>query len=199
MTTPDGLKIVVEGPTDVQIVRAILGEELAKKARFFAAQGRISLATIGRNILFHEGGPVLLVMDSDTLDPQLIAEREAMSKLAMSSAMTSGVQMPHVAEALASQFKVFTFVPEIEVVFFEAPQALRRLLGQAPSQEKVKEGRLIPKETLSDLLANGKTHRDYQSFVTAMDAETKQALASGSQAKALKEAVESLLASSVQT
>jgi hypothetical protein len=46
MTSPGGLKIVVEGPTDVQIVRAILGEDLAKKARFFAARGLLSLAIV---------------------------------------------------------------------------------------------------------------------------------------------------------
>lgn len=71
MTTEQGLKVIVEGLTDAKILRAILGEALSKKVQIFAGQGRASLATVGRNILFHEGGPVLLVRDSETLDPNL--------------------------------------------------------------------------------------------------------------------------------
>src|SRR5262249_35885795 len=163
MRTQGGLKIIVEGPADAQIVRAILGEDLAKQARFFASQGRVSLATIGRNVLVHEGGPVLLVMDSETLDPQLAAELQALNRVAMSGAITSGAQIPVLTAAPASQFNVFTFVPEIEAVFFDAPQVLARLLGKAPPEEKLKEGRLVPKQTLSELLKNNaRAHVDYQ-------------------------------------
>src|SRR5438445_6796369 len=117
MTTEHGLKIIVEGITDAKIIRAILGEALSKKVRIFAGKGRASLATVGRNVLFHEGGPVLLVMDSDTLDPQLTAELQSMNRVAMSGAITSGVQLPVPTAAESPQFRVFTFVPEIEAVF----------------------------------------------------------------------------------
>jgi hypothetical protein len=156
MTTQSTLKIIVEGPTDAEIVRAILGEDLAKKARFFASQGHTSLATLARNVLIHEGGPVLLVMDSETLDPQLITERESIARVALSGALTSGAQIPTTTIPLPLPFQVFAFVPTIKAVFFEAPQALARILGKAPPPEKVKEGRLVPEQTLSDLLANAK-------------------------------------------
>src|SRR5205807_422759 len=140
------LKIVVEGRTDAQLIRAILGGEVAKKTRIYAAQGRASLETIARNVLFHEGGPVLLVMDSDTLNPQLTAELESFSLAAMRGPVTSGIQPAVTMNSEPPPFRVFTFVPEIEAVFFEAPRVLDRLLGKKPPEEKIKEGHLVPKQ-----------------------------------------------------
>lgn len=64
------LIIVTEGKTDVLIIRALLNKELTAGMRFFAGQGRESLVTLGRNLLVHEGGPVLLVMDFSTAELQ---------------------------------------------------------------------------------------------------------------------------------
>jgi hypothetical protein len=197
MTQPS-LKIIVESATDAKLIRAILGDKLAKKARFYAGQGRTSLATLGRNILFHEGGPVLLVMDSDTLNPRLTAELEALNLAAMSGPITSGVQFPAMTESDIPLFKVFTFVPEIEAVFFESPEALDRLLGMQPPQDKVKEGHFIPKQVLTELLANSKAPRDYPGLLEHLDPQVQQAIASGEQASNLKAMVESLLAEAVQ-
>src|SRR5262249_49546326 len=156
----------------------ILGEDLAKKVQFFASQGRASLATLGRNVLVHEGGPVLLVMDSDTLDPRLTAELESMNKVAMSSVRTSGAQLP-VPAASSRQFKVFTFVPEIEAVFFEAPEVLGRLVGKTVSKDKVSEGHLVPKQVLAELLADTKAHQDYHLIIDHIDPQSRQSIASG--------------------
>ncbi len=197
MTQPS-LKIIVEGVTDVQLIRAILGDGLAEKARFYAGQGRTSLATLGRNILFHEGGPVLLVMDSDTLNPRLTAELESLNLAAMSGPITSGIQLPAMTGSSKPLFKVFTFVPEIEAVFFESPEALDRLLGKEPPQDKVKEGHFIPKQVLTELLANGKAHHDYPGLLEHLDPQAQQAIASGQQASNLKAMVESLLADAAQ-
>jgi hypothetical protein len=194
MTAQPVLKVVVEGPDDARLLRALAGRELAGRLRVFAAQGLASLATVGRNILFDEGGPVLVVMDSETLDPQLSRELQGLTAAALSWPLTSGVPIPRDAES-APPFKVFAFVPEIEVVFFEAPQALDRLLGKATPQEKVKDGLLVPKPTLLELLKNGRPHRDYQSLLEDMDPQVQEAIASGRQAKALRATIESMLAS----
>jgi hypothetical protein len=193
MTLQPSLKIVVEGVTDAQLVRAILGDELARESRFFAAQGRISLATVGRNILVHEGGPVLLVMDSDTLNPQLAAERQALNMVALRGAITSGAPLSIVPALDTMPFKVFTFMPEIEAVFFEAPQALDQLLGKTTPQEKIKEGTFIPKKILAELLGDGKAPRDYQELLSHLDPKSQHALAAGPQARNLKAMVEALL------
>jgi hypothetical protein len=196
MTSQPSLKIVVESATDARLIRVILGDDLAKKARFYAGQGRASLATIGRNILFHEGGPVLLVMDSHTLNPELTAELESLNIAAMSGAVTSGIQLPSAIAAGKLQFRVFTFVPEIEAVFFESPEALDHMLGKKPPQEKIKEGHLIPKQVLAELLPNGKSHGGYQGLLEHLDSKAQYALAGGAQAAKLRAMVESLLADS---
>jgi hypothetical protein len=193
MTFQPDLTIIVEGVEDAQLIRAILGEEVAKRVRFYAGQGRASLATLGRNVLVHEGGPVLVVMDSDTLNPQRTAELQSLTRAAMSSPITSGVQLPAMPESAMLEFKVFTFVPEIEAVFFEAPGALDKLLGNKPSQEKVKEGHFAPKHVLTELLANARAHRDYRDLLSHLDQKTQQALAVGRQASNLKATVASLL------
>jgi hypothetical protein len=155
MTAERTLKIIVESVTDAQIIRAILGKSLSKQVRIFAGQGRASLATVGRNVLFHEGGPVLLVMDSHTLDPQLTAELQSMTRVALSGGITSSIHLPVPPTAEPPQSRVFTFVPEIEAVFFEAPEVLQHTLGKSPSPEKMKDGRLVPKQTLTELLHVG--------------------------------------------
>ena len=132
MTAERSRKIIVEGATDAQIIRAILGEALSKKVRIFAAHGLASLATVGRNVLFHEGGPVLLVMDSHTLDPQLTAKLKSMTRVAMSGAITSGVQLSVPSAAEPPPLGVFTFVPVIEAVFFDAPRCWSERSGRRP-------------------------------------------------------------------
>src|SRR5437762_12025506 len=105
MSTPSNLSVVVEGPNDAHIIRAVLEKDLAGKLRFFAAGGRVSLATVGRNILVHEGGQVLLVMDSDTRNQRLVDELQSMAFTA-----TSGVA-PSSLPRLSEWVKVFVFVP----------------------------------------------------------------------------------------
>jgi hypothetical protein len=194
MNSEPRLKVVVEGPSDAQIVRGIAGKDLARRLRVFGGQGRASLATVGRNLLVHEGGPVLLVMDSDTLNPQLTAELQSINIVALSGAVSSGVPLPEYPAWPARHFQVFTFVPEIEAVFFESPGALERVLGRKPPPEKVREGHLAPKETLCELIRSGNGCRDYPALLAGLDQQTWDAIVTGKQAKALKACIESMLA-----
>lgn len=182
MTSSSNLTIVVEGKTDAQLVRALLGKELAERLRFFASQGRASLATVGRNLLVHEGTPVLIVMDADTRNPHLAQERQALTRMAL-----CGVAPEELC-------KVFAFIPEIEVVFFEAPQALEQVLGTKLSEEMVNDGLIVPKEALSRLLGEGQPVSDYATFMTRIAPQVAGALASGKQATALRAVVESMSA-----
>ena len=78
------LLVVVEGKTDATAIRAILGTVLARRPRFFAAHGRTSLVTVARNLFFHEGGPVLIVMDADTTTAHMVeGERPSHTRAAV--------------------------------------------------------------------------------------------------------------------
>ena len=86
----EGLIIVAEGIEDVHLIRTILANELTADMRFFAGQGRMSLTSLARNLLVHEGGPVLVVMDADTLNPRLRQEQQSLVMVAMSSFVKPG-------------------------------------------------------------------------------------------------------------
>ncbi len=82
-------------------------------------------------------------MDADTLSPQLRQERRSLAVLALGGFAAPGL------------FEVFAFVPEIEVVFFEAPRVLDRIIGDSVSREMLEEGRQAPKKTLDRVSGNG--------------------------------------------
>lgn len=181
------LKIVAKGLSDIHLLRKLLSDELTAGVRFYASQGRASLATVGRNILVHEGGPVLLVMDADTLSSQARQELEAMTTVAMSGAASGGAFV-----SWQGSFKVFTFLPAIEVVFFEAPAVLEKAIGRALPSEILKEGLASPKPTLTKLLAEaGKSDLDMLS--RQLDEPSIDALRTGKQATALRASVRPLL------
>ena len=170
------LIIVTEGKTDVLIIRALLNKELTAGMRFFAGQGRESLVTLGRNLLVHEGGPVLLVMDFSTAELQFKDEMLAKTLRALSAVGVPGT------------FEVFTFTPEIEIVFFEAPDALQRAIGTVLTAQTLEEGRRSPKTKLDGMLKDAKIPNT-ESLVRKMDEQAIQSLYSGKQATALREKV----------
>ena len=90
-------------------------------------------------------------------------------------------------------FRVFMFIPEIEVIFFEAPRALERLLGKPVSAEAIQEGLLVPKQTLDRLLKEADEKRTSIELVGKTDPETARELAASKQAAALMEAVRSFV------
>src|SRR5260370_37428155 len=118
------LRIIAESPSDIHFIRKLLYQEPVFEMKFYASQGKVSAVTVGRNILVHEGGPVLLAIDSDTLDIERQREYEATALAA--------VEASYAREYITMQpfFKVFTFRPCIEIVFFEAPKSLELLLGR---------------------------------------------------------------------
>jgi hypothetical protein len=188
------LLVVVEGKTDATAIRAILGADLARRARVFAAQGRTSLVTVARNLFFHEGDPILVVMDADTTAAHLVEEQKALTRVAIESLV------PGIANGEDRRVEVFAFVPEIEVVFFEAPQALERVLGEPVPPVAVEEGLLIPHKTLASLLRRkGPLDKVTKLYTPLADPEIAQLIAQGKQATALRETVISILSPAVPT
>jgi hypothetical protein len=192
--TGSNLFIVVEDKTDAMAIRAILGADLARRARVFAAQGGFSLVTVARNLLFHEGGPILIVMDAETTTPRMIEERKGLTRAALESLV------PGVTNGKDRLVGVFAFVPEIEVIFFEAPSALERLLGEPVPPAAVEEGLLIPHKTLTGLLQrNGPLDKVATLYTQLADPEIAHLIAQGRQATALKDTVISILTPAVPT
>ena len=181
MTTRPTLTIVVEDQLDAAILRSILNQTHSEGMRYYSAAGRLSPVTVGRNLLVHEKNPVLVVVDSDTLDP-----RQSADIASMAGALLGAV-------APETRFAVFAFVPEFEVIFFEAPSALETLIGAPVSQETVREGLFTPRRTLEKLLADGKAKLPYQTLPIRLDRTSVSQLREGPQLKSLVRTVERML------
>ncbi len=175
------LTIVVEGISDVLVLRRILGSLAGISVRFFAAQGQSNLASLGRNVLFHEGGSVLIVTDADTFDPDAAREKCGLIRTALRNVSPDG------------HFNAFAFLPEIEVIFFETADLLIRRFGNNLANAVVMErGRFKPKATLAELLqSEGTTTRTFFESLTGEDVDELQR---GDQCRGLLAAVENLTA-----
>jgi hypothetical protein len=137
----NNVTIVVEDRSDAILLRRLLSKPGAVPLRFYAGQGRLSLASLGRNILVHEGAPVLVVMDADTFNPRKAAEACSLVEILLRRFSTE------------DQSAAFAFIPELEVIFFEAPPVLVRRFGpEVVNQATIEKGHFQPKVTLQSIL-----------------------------------------------
>ena len=181
MTDTREMTIVVEGITDVVFMRALCGQLGLKKTRFFSGDGQISLATLARNILVHEGGPVLVIMDADTTDADQAEESRSLTKFVIQ-------QLAH-----PSDFEVHAFVPALEVIYFEAPDFLESALGKTISANVLQEGMSNPKATLNRLASQNGKKSQVDQLAAAIDSTTMPLLLQSSQARLLIERIQSLM------
>ena len=84
------------------------------------------------------------------------------------------------------------FVPEIEVVFFEAPGALERVAGKRVNKALMEEGLLAPAATLAKLTGDSKVLA-IDILTRKLDEQAIDMLRNGKQAIAFRENVEGLL------
>ena len=168
--------VVTEGKTDALIIRTLLNKDLKTGMRFFAAQGRESLVTLGRNLLVHEGDPVLLVMDVATAELPYRDEMVAETMRALSTFGAPGT------------FQVFVFTPEIEIVFFEAPEVLEKMFGTPITRCTLEEGRVKPKSVLNRLQTESH-NSSMEALIRKLDEQAIESLSHGKQAMALTEQI----------
>lgn len=83
------LSIVVEGPSDETLLMQLLDQQSHCRFRFYVSGGRVALETIGRNLLVHQGGALMIVMDSDTFNPAK-AEEERHGPILVTTILHTG-------------------------------------------------------------------------------------------------------------
>src|SRR4051812_18570233 len=64
--------VFVEGPTDAEFLQRLLDEKTARDVQFVAGGGSGRLASLARTYLVDQRKPVAVVMDADSLNPELI-------------------------------------------------------------------------------------------------------------------------------
>src|SRR5262245_7548496 len=127
------LSIVVEGRSDETLLKRLLIQPTECEFRFYASEGRVALETIGRHLLVPQCGPVLVVMDAETLNPSKAEEERGMARFLLERFSTPG------------NCDAFAFVPALEVIFFEAPSALIGRFGvDAVTESLIERGHYLP-------------------------------------------------------
>lgn len=132
--------IVTEGPFDQKLVEVVLRDLYAPglfviKAYMGKNNGRPS----ARKHLLQHKSPVSFVIDADTSNPDKAKQEQEDLEYYFG---LGGHGLP---------FQVITFVPTMEVVFFEKPVVIERLLGRSLDEATKIAGRVAPKEILESL------------------------------------------------
>ena len=97
--------------------------ELLSNAELVIAGGRSGIPSLARSVLVRRKCPVAVVIDSDSVDPDVIEERQQSTEDVIRAADAS---MP---------VKVVAAIPEIEAWFFASPEIIERMVGQKVSEE----------------------------------------------------------------
>lgn len=175
----DELIVIAEQQADVVVLRRLLDRALHLEPAFYSGRGRMTLGKLARNILVHEGGPVLVVMDAHTTHLPRAEEARGMMHFAISQL------------ADESTFDVHAFLPQLDVIFYEAACVLQRHLGRAVGRMELELGLLDPRRQLDRLLAEAGTDRD--AFYRVLDDADLDRLLAGEQMKALIAGADALL------
>jgi hypothetical protein len=169
---------VVEHYAEAVLMACLLDATRGIAPRFFVSEEQTGLATLARNILVHEGGPVLVVMNSQTSDEKEAAEKKGFVDAAIR----------YVANDDA--FGVVAFTPSIEIIAFEKPSVLMRYVGGTGAAESLLAlGALDPSGTLHRVQGGSEA---VEQFYRSLSTEELRTLSEGAQATDLLAEVDRL-------
>ncbi|MEM7795327.1 MAG: hypothetical protein AAF579_12875 [Cyanobacteria bacterium P01_C01_bin.118] len=154
--------IVVEGPSDAKILRALLDETLLEDVKFINGEGKYGAETMARSLLLDRQIPVLLVIDADTSNPEAIHSYQQDLDFLTRSA------------AVGTPYKILQAVPTIEAVFLQDRSLFEHLIGRQFTDLEWQLGQKDPKELLSQYSAGAKDF--IQTTLSQLTEPTKQTL-----------------------
>jgi hypothetical protein len=149
--------ILVEGPSDAAFLRRILPEEVLGNAELVTTGGRAGIPSLARSVLVRRKSPVAIVMDSDSIDPEVIEERQQSTEELIRAA---DISVP---------VKVVCAIPEIEAWFFVSRETVERVVGQKVSEEELFLGQRDPRGMLQRLAERGGRRWDIKRAISELD------------------------------
>jgi hypothetical protein len=149
--------ILVQGPTDAAFLRRILSQEVLKDTELVNAGGSLGIPSLARSLLVRRKRPVAVVMDADSVNPDVIEERQQTTEDFIRAADAS---IP---------VKVVTAVPAIEAWFFAAPETLEHIVGQEISMDWLALGKRDPKGVLQQLAEKNQKKWDIHQAISTLN------------------------------
>ncbi|MFG6099804.1 hypothetical protein SPB21_31465 [Leptothoe sp. ISB3NOV94-8A] len=129
--------IVVEGPSDAEILRALLDETLLEDVKFINGEGKYGAETMARSLLLDRYLPVLLVIDADTSNSDAIHSYQQDLEFLTRSA------------AVGTPYKILQAIPTIEAVFLQDRPLFEQLIGRQFTDLEWQLGQKQPRELLN--------------------------------------------------
>ena len=129
--------IVVEGPTDIHILRTLIAPELLHDVTFVDGCGKYNADSLARTLLSERQIPVVLVVNSDTNDE--IAIESYQQDLEFLS-YTATVRTP---------YKIVQAIPTIETVFLQDRTWIEACIGRPLSALEWQLGQKQPRDLLA--------------------------------------------------
>jgi hypothetical protein len=136
--------VVVEGKSDVELLKRVLGDEVSSRsAQITDGGGRSGAASLATSILAVRRRPVVLVLDADTTEESLVAEQRAYHEYRFR--MAGG----------AREARVVMAVPTLEICLFQAPSVLSNALAIQLGEEQRIKAEYVPSKVLAELVPQG--------------------------------------------
>ncbi|BCL34091.1 hypothetical protein [Nostoc sp. MS1] len=152
--------IVCEGNLDVQLLKIVLPEELLNNVEIVAAGGLSAVKSLARSLIVRRQVPVAIVIDADSVAPEIIQERLK--------------SIEELVESVSANipFKVIAAVPEMEIIFFQDIGLLSHLLKYKPSQDIITQAGFEPRKSLEILLLQSHMYDSYSKFINLLTNKT---------------------------
>jgi hypothetical protein len=132
--------IVTEGPVDEKLLHRLLPGDLLQDVGIVAAGGLSAIKSMARSLAVKRNVPILIVVDSDSVEPRAIADRRVdINEI--------------VAYASIQPVEVVLAVPQLEVVLFHDRTLLTQWFGDRITQEDLIRAEFQPRQVLERLLA----------------------------------------------
>lgn len=180
ITSSHGFAVAVKNEADALVLGRVLSRAFVRKHVFYVAGDGLLLASLARNIMVREGGPLLVVMDAHTTHEETLDESRGLTDFTIR--MIAGDD---------ADVEVFAFAPELDVIFFEAPSVLRRRLCADLHELEVELGKVDSSRTLRKVLE--RTGQSPEAFYESLDNRDLDALLKGAQLSRLIRAAEALM------
>lgn len=160
--------IISEGSFDAQLLKAVLPGKLLNDVEIVSAGGVSAVKSLARSLVVRRQVPVIIVVDADSVVPDLVQERlNDIEEIVKSVAVNTPV-------------KVILAVPEMEVIFFQDATLLSRLLRCQISQEVLNLAVFQPKKALEQLLSQSGNIKDRSQIIGKLSQEDIEILRSSS-------------------
>lgn len=149
--------IITEGPFDTQLLQLLIPENLLDKVGIVTADGVSNAISLARSLVVRRQVPVALMIDADSIAPELIQERCQ--------------SIEEVVQSVAGNIlvKVVAAIPEMEIIFFQDASLLSRIFGFELSEDFLTSANLQPRKALEQLFSRSKTIYNRTDFITTLE------------------------------